>query len=412
LCRTSSAILIGIVRPGGTVVRIRAIAKIAGITAAAAWVGALLLVAAGASCGKQSFFTPRNSPTPTSSASPTTTATTGFLFVTNNADGTLSEFSRDLSSGELSLLGTTAVGAAPGPAGLALAPSTSFLYVANSADATIREFSVNTNNGSLAGIGSVSDGAGSSPQQVTTDPTGSFLYVTNSGNGSISQYTIASNGTLNGNGAFSGSGLRQPIGIAAGPTSTGGVYVADALAGMVISFRIQPSGSLTLVNSVPSLGTSQGRPRGITVDPSGAFVYATDVAGGVVSVFSVGASNSLAFLASYPTAAAANQPFDLALADRSIGLFLYTTNQTINTISDFAVASGVLAFQSSTTGLSTPVGVAADPTGSFLYAANSGTGQVVGYSVGAGGSLSVVGTFDTESPANSASVPAFIVMTQ
>jgi 6-phosphogluconolactonase len=399
---------------GGLRAWVRATARIAGITTLGAWLAILLLVAADSSCGKQSFLTPSQSPTPTSSASPTSTATAtvGFLFVTNNADGQLSEFSRDTSSGQLTLLGTTAVGAAPGPAGLALTPSTSFLYVANASDVTIREFSVNTSTGALAAIGSVSDGNGSSPQQIAIDPSGSFLYVTNSGNGSISQYSIASNGTLNANGTFSGSGLTQPIGIAAGPTATGGVYVADPGSGMVMSFRIQPAGSLTLVNSVPSLGTSQGQPRGVAVDPTGAFVYVTDIAGGVVSVFSVGASNSLAFLASYPTAAATNQPFDLALADNSAGLFLYTTNQIVNTVSDFAVTDGVLTFQATTTGVSTPVGIATDPTGSFVYVANSGTGQIAGYSVNSDSTLSAIGTFDTENPANAASTPAFIVMTQ
>jgi len=376
----------------------------------------LLLVAADSSCGKQSFLTPRQSPTPTSSASPTATATAtaGFLFVTNNGDGQLSEFSRNLSNGGLSLIGTTAVGAAPGPAGLALSPSAGFLYVANAADATIREFSVDTSNGSLAAIGSVNDGTGTSPQQIAIDPSGSFLYVTNAGTGSISQYGIASNGTLNPNGAFSGSGLKQPIGIAAGPGAAGGIYVADIGSGMVTSFRLQPTGSLALVSSVPSLGpiNGSGQPRGITVDPGGAFVYVTDVVGEVVSVFSVGASNSLAFLASYPTAAATNLPFDLALADNPAALFLYTTDQTIDTVSDFAVAGGVLTLQASTSGANTPVGIAADPTGSFVYVANSGTGQITGYSVGTDGALSAIGAFDTENPANPASAPAFIVMTQ
>jgi hypothetical protein len=154
--------------------RLRTLGEIAGLTAAAGWLGALMLLLAGASCGNEGFLS--SAATPTSSASATPTLTIGFVFATNNADGTLSEFSRNLTSGALTLLGTKAVGAAPGPSGLALSPSLDFLYVANASDATIREFSVNLTNGALAGIGSVS--AGAAPQQIAIDPSDSFLYVT------------------------------------------------------------------------------------------------------------------------------------------------------------------------------------------------------------------------------------------
>ena len=148
------------------------------------------------------------------------------------------------------------------------------------------------------------------------------------------------------------------------------------------------------------------------VDPTGDFVYVTDSAGGVVSVFSVGAGNVLSFLASYATAAPTRKTFDLALANNAAALFLYATNGTINTVSDFIVSTGVLSLQSAAGGLSSPEGIVSDPSGSFVYVANNATGQVLGYSVGAAGVLSAIGTFDTENPANPASAPAFLAITQ
>jgi DNA-binding beta-propeller fold protein YncE len=148
------------------------------------------------------------------------------------------------------------------------------------------------------------------------------------------------------------------------------------------------------------------------VDPTGNFIYVADRAGGVVSAFSVGAGNALTFLASYPTAALTRKTFDLALADNAAALFLYATNGTINTVSDFIVSTGVLSLQSATGGLSGPEGIVSDPTGSFVYVANNATGQVLGYQVGAAGALSSIGTFNTESPANPASFPAFLAITQ
>jgi DNA-binding beta-propeller fold protein YncE len=148
------------------------------------------------------------------------------------------------------------------------------------------------------------------------------------------------------------------------------------------------------------------------VDPTGDFVYVTDSAGGVVSVFAVGAGNALTFLASYATAAVTRETFDLALANNAAALFLYATNGMINTVSDFAVSSGVLSLQGATGGLSGPEGIVSDPAGDFVYVANNATGQIFGYEVGSDGSLTSIGAFDTESPANPASAPAFLAITQ
>ena len=209
------------------------------MAAVAGWLGVLLLVVLSASCGHQYFLTGSEvTPTPgpssssTASAGPTATATQGLVFATNNGDGQLSEFSRNLTSGALTLIGTTAVGAASGPTGLALSPSNGFLYVANSADHLIREFSVDSSSGALAAIGSVSDGAGSSPQRLATDSSGSFLYVTNGTGASISQYSIASDGTLVALGTFTAAGIVvQPTGIAAAPDGSA-MYVADFGSGL------------------------------------------------------------------------------------------------------------------------------------------------------------------------------------
>src|SRR6266849_5607065 len=118
----------------GQGVEVRRLGRALGAAAVAGWLGVFLLVVLSASCGHQGFLngtevTPTPSPTSSSTATagPTATPTQGLVFATNNGDGKLSEFSRDLTSGALTLIGTTAVGAASGPTGLALSPSNSFL---------------------------------------------------------------------------------------------------------------------------------------------------------------------------------------------------------------------------------------------------------------------------------------------
>lgn len=385
------------------------------------WAGLMLLSLGGASCGHQYFLdgpevtrTPRGSATP----GPTGSPTPGLVFASNSADGTLSEFSRDPVAGALTLIATIAAGAANGPTGLALDPSNSFLYAANSADHQIREFSIDSATGALTAIGSANDGPASSPQRIAIDPTGSFLYVTNGAGASISQYTISGAGTLSANGAFTANGVVvQPMGIAAAPGGDA-VYVADFGSGRVLSLAIQTNGSLALAGSVASLGPNgPGQPRGIAVDPSGEFVYVADSGNGtngVVSVFAVGAGDILTYLASNPTAAQTRATFDLALADNAAGgaLYLYATNGGINTVSDFLASTGVLSLQGSTGGLTGPRGIGSDAGGRFIYVANSGTGQIFGYAVGAGGALGSIGAFNTENPANPASAPAYLAIAQ
>jgi hypothetical protein len=77
----------------------------------------MVLVVLSASCGHQGFLngsevtpTPRPTSSSTATAGPTATPTQGLVFATNNGDGKLSEFSRNLTSGALTLIGTTAVG--------------------------------------------------------------------------------------------------------------------------------------------------------------------------------------------------------------------------------------------------------------------------------------------------------------
>ena len=149
-------------------------------------------------------------------------------------------------------------------------------------------------------------------------------------------------------GTFTAAGIVvQPTGIAAAPDGSA-MYVADFGSGLVISLSIQGGGTLAVVNSVASLGTNgPGQPLGDRGrSRSGNFVYLTDRAGGVVSAFAVGAGNVLTFLASYPTAAITRQTFDLTLANNAAALFLYATNGTINTVSDFIVSTGVLSLES------------------------------------------------------------------
>ena len=80
----------------------------------------------------------------------------------------------------LKLKGQVTAGAKNGPKGVVAAPNGSFLYVANNNDDNIYEFSVNQTNGTLTPLSppSVSNGSGSGPDEIAINAAGTFLWVT------------------------------------------------------------------------------------------------------------------------------------------------------------------------------------------------------------------------------------------
>ena len=218
----------------------------------------------------------------------------GYVYITNNGEGTLSEFSRG-ADGNLNFLRTAKVGAVNGPTGIAIDPSSRFLYVANEGDGRIYQFRIGRDTGELAmiGEGAVDDGSANHPQQIAISPHGDFLYATNSGkssdgksndgknnDGSIAEYAIdRTTGALKPLETFRGGGLEQPLGIAFMPNGKF-VYVSDIGAGTMVAFAVESSGKLKLVASTPSLGDKQDGTGLVAVHPSGSFVYTVDRSAG------------------------------------------------------------------------------------------------------------------------------------
>jgi 6-phosphogluconolactonase (cycloisomerase 2 family) len=390
-------------------------------------------VALGA-CGRSVFHEASNSPSPTSiitnsptatatiTPSPTPTATitpsptpvaaitpslgTGnSLYSSNLNAGTIAEFMRDSITGALSLVGSVAAGSASGPIGIATGPSAKYIYAVNSADDQVRQYKVHPTNGTLTLLGSGKIAAGSSPQWIAITPNTDFAFVTNSGDGSISPYRINSEtGALTANGSAASSSLiKEPITAVA---SDNFLYVTDSTNGSVVTFPIQGAGTLG-DGKTTSLNPAQGPaavPGPIIMNSAKTFVYATDQQKGVVYFLKVG--GGVLTLANSYASTGNGGSMGLAIATTSSGLnFMYVANQTAipPSISAFLVnGDGTLTdlrppqyFDAS---LSQPTGVAVDPTGSFLYVANQGTGIISRFSISSTtGALGVGVPVDTAS---------------
>jgi DNA-binding beta-propeller fold protein YncE len=362
-------------------------------------------------------------------APPPAGAPIGYVYITNNGEGTLSEFSRG-ADGNLIFLRTAKAGAANGPTGIAIDPSSRFLYVANEGDGRIYQFTIKRETGELAPIGEgwVDDGSANHPQQIAISPRGDFLYVTNSGrssdsknndgksnDGSIAQYAIEpATGALMPLETFRGVGLQRPWGIASTPNGKF-IYVSDLSAGTIVAFAIEPSGKLELVASTPSLGDKPGRPGLVAVHPSGDFVYTVDRSVGVVVAAKVAEDGKLSLTKTYRVGISTAGPFGIALAAMGQNVFVYTANLGSDTVSSLAVKPDKIDLVGECpTGMGNPTGMVVDPTGRNLYVVNRDASTVAQFALAAtnGVALAPAASIFTEASPSETSHPLYIATTR
>jgi 6-phosphogluconolactonase len=352
-------------------------------------VPAAILIAAminTASCNTGGFLTEvgGGSQSPT----PTPTPGTGALgFVSNFADGKVASFTRNTTTGVLKRRGTIAAGMKKGPKGLAVSSGASFLYVANNADDNIYEYSVNQTNGTLTPLTtpSISNGGGSAPDEIAVNPAGTFLFVTGFKDGTVTTYAIdTSTGQLTQN-KTKVTGLMKPFGIAV--DSTGAfAFVADKMAGLVYSYSINnTSGVLSKINSVFDLGGPGGSPGFIALDPGGAFIYVTDQNAGQLAVLGVSAG-TLSFSSLAPSGTSSRMPLGIGYAAvNTVANFIFTANQGTATMWSFQLTGPGIPMTPVEFGISDslnlPTGVVVDPQNLFLYTTNQGAGTVSQFSL-------------------------------
>ena len=308
--------------------------------------------------------------TPAGTASPSTLA-----FASNFNSGTISEFTRNTTTGALTRVNAVAAGSKRGPKGMAITPNNRFLYATNFVDSTILEYSIQS-NGTFASIGAVSDGAGSGPEMIAINSAGTYLWVTNFGNGTVSAWSIGSNGALTAVQTI--SGLSGPFGLVVN-LSGSILYVAANKAGLIYTFTINSNGTLSQSGvAVPSLPAgARGAPGLMSVDPTGSFLYVDDLTNGVVVQFNI-TTGSPVVGTNYPATFSSNVPVGIGIAVLSSITYVLTANQGAGNTWAFQILNGgTLSLPPLSSGsVSAPTGLAVDPQNAFAYTANQGNGTV------------------------------------
>jgi len=307
-----------------------------------------------------------------------TSTTPKFAFVVNNqagAVGSVSSFGVVSQSGVLSPAGP-AINTGPGPTSIAADSHGHFLYVTNS-DGTVSGFGIHRSNGSLFSVTGSPFTVGVSPTGAVLDSKTKFLFVANNGSNNISAFTVnRNNGVLTQVPGSPFATSSAPLHLAVHPKGTL-LYVTLGPGGTEV-FSIGATGALTAGSIVPP--TSGADASDIAIAPSGQFAYVADGSTGVSAYKIDSTSGGLTLIAGSPFFAGST-PISVAVDPK--GRYVYGSLTVIEG-SPFVAGSS-------------PIRVNVDPSGRFVYVANIDGDNVSYFSIDSkiAGALLLGGTTNT-----------------
>ena len=304
------------------------------------------------------------------------------------------------------------------------APTLAFLYVVGQGDNSIHAFDEKS-TGDLSGVAVPSFATIPRPVSIALHPSRNFLYVPNQTSNTVSGFTIDHT-----------SGVLTPIGTALAPTpvcnpgvcsnpigiavNSGGQFLfvlnqgsaSPAVPASISVFNIdQTRGLLSPIAGSPFAfaSLSAPNPQFLAISPTQGFLYVSNGAAGNISAFAIGTSGALTELGSPVSLGAGAVAAGLAIDPK--GQFLYAADSANNKIASFNVAGGPLAAVGSFPAGTKPVAVTVDNTSSFVYAANQGSNDVSAFTTASGALTQVAGSPYLVQPTGSVGTPQPIFLT-
>ena len=252
-------------------------------------------------------------------------------------------------------------------------------------------------------------GCGSGDDIGTPQPsTVAYAYVVSAGStpnsaGAVYEYAIKSDYGVS---PLSRASIGAGISPAALVVGHGGAYVVNLGDGTISQYTIEADGTLSPMNPAsvtnPGMHTVGVSPVGLTIDPSGNFLYVTNSADGTLSQFSIGSEGQLTPL-SPSTVAAGIDPVSIVVAPSGYYVVNSGAAGAAGTVSHYVSGvSGMLTLVDSDTvaaGIN-PTALVVDSASSTLYVTSSCDGSECEGSIrqlafGADGALTDTGVIAT-----------------
>jgi 6-phosphogluconolactonase len=333
-----------------------------------------------------------------------------FVYVTNSGT-TNNAYAFKSASGVLDTPNLVTHGS--GRAAIAAVGGKYVLIASNGSTNSIASYSINSTTGALTYVSGAL--TGNAPFAIAVHPSGSFAYVVNEVSNTITAYSVGADGTLASMYASPTAAtittLPLPVAIAIDPSGNY-AYVANvnntsvcgvsgsSLLGCISAYKIDPdTGALTLVPANSGGGTyipTGIAPSSIAIDPSGKYLYATNLNDTIVSEYTIGTGGALTGT-SFTTGAGSS-----SIAISPDGNFAYVALPHVGQVSEYPINTGLLTPLLTSTNVvagSYPNSVSIDSSGKYAYIANYGTYTVSAYSISAGGTVNA-------SPISTPSAPA------
>ena len=301
-------------------------------------------------------------------------------FAINNTTGALSPVGLTVRGGTSVSIATT-----KGVQPLTFEPK--FVYVGDEIAGIVTTFRVDAQSGTLSALGTTSVGKVVS---VAADPRGRFLYaVAGSATGAPGQVLGFSINSLSG--ALTPAFTLQTQGDAIAIDASGGfAYLANRSNNTVTRFVVSPAdGTL----SAPVATAGGGDPNALALDLQGLTAFATNGSTSRLAAYDIAhlplvgqeqLGQLLPFLdTGNPYLTGANPG---AAAVDPTGHFIYVADSSSDRVSGFSIDSSNRALTQVpgspylSTGF-TPAGVATEPSGRFVYIANQGSASIDAYTI-------------------------------
>lgn len=260
-----------------------------------------------------------------------------------------------------------------GPEAIAATPDGSMVFVGNISSNDVQSFSVSESNGTLTPKQTISE----THAQVKTmafDPLGKFLFTGHriDPGGPVTSYSLDANNKTLTEKASADSGTKTR-GISVNPTGDF-VYSGNWTASTITTFQVnRVTGALTVLGAI----ATGGCPTGQTVDPSNKFVYVSDCYNPVIVRHPISAVDGTLGAAETINIPGASSTIDVALT--TDGKFLYGIDYSGSRIYCFMINSTtqVASFVGDWATGAIPIKIAVVPGNQFLIVSGFDTGVSV-----------------------------------